>query len=183
MNIQIRKIADELKISAPDLITRMNGRLIYEKVMSRIKNAVTDETVLLDLNSIKVMDASFIDELIVKTIKVSQNGKERFFLKLKNISSAAEINIDSVFSTYSYYNNEKIAVVTDEICKNNNFFIGSLSSVEKDILDYLRVNLSAGLRELVEFTGLAPDEVKRITDELFSLRMIKRTEDIKFNRI
>ncbi len=183
MNIKIRKIADELKIFAPDLITRMNGKLIYEKVISRIKNAVADETVLFDLNSIKVMDASFIDELIVRTIKESKAGERSFFLKLKNISSASEINIDSVFNTYSYYNSEKIAVVTDDICQNNNFFLGNLSGVEKDILDYLRVNISAGLADLVEFTGLDAEEVGEITAELYSLRLIKRREDEKFSKI
>jgi anti-anti-sigma regulatory factor len=183
MNIQIRKIADELKLLAPDLITRMNGRLIYEKVMDRIKDAATDETVMFDLSSIKVMDASFIDELIVKTIKESKTREKRFYLKLKNISSATEINIDSVFDTYSYYNSEKIAVITDDICQNNNFFIGSLSSVEKDILDYLRVNMSAELKDLAEITGLDDEEMERITVELYSLRLVRRTGDNKFGKI
>ncbi len=183
MIIQISKIADELKISTPDLITRMNGKLIYERTMSQIENAGSDETVLFDFKGIKVMDASFIDELIVRSIKESKADDKRFFLKLKNISSASEIIIDSVFKTYSYYNNEKIAVVTDEICQNNNFFIGNLSNREKDILDYLRVNMTVELPDLVEFTGVNAEEMRKTTAELFSLRLIKRIEGERFSGI
>ena len=177
MIIKVKKAAQELKYKKPDLITRSLGKKIYAYIKEKIVDTLDNEVIVLDFEDIKVIDSSFIDELVVKLIIDSWHSSKIFYIKLKNISEIAEINIDSVFKTFSKYNDRNIAVITEDIRQNNSFFIGSLDALEQDIIEYLRVNKSASLDDLCRFTGL---QVKRITDilnALFILRLVRKDKN------
>lgn len=177
MIIQIFKLAKGLKLNYPDLITRPVGRIMYKKMKEMLQHASRNEVILLDFENIKVIDSSFIDELIVKLILESRDKSNLFFVKIKNISEIAEINIDSVFKSYSLYNQEKICVITTDICQNNSFFIGPLSVDEKEIIEFLRVNESASFNDIHKFSDLANDELLKLLESLFLLRLIRKNND------
>jgi len=100
MVIAIKKKAEELKIKSPDLITRHMGRIMYNAIKAIVENIGDGETLVLDFDGIKVIDSSFIDEMIVKLIVDSKSAERAFYIKLKNISAIAETNIDLVFRSY-----------------------------------------------------------------------------------
>ncbi len=183
MYINIKKIAEELEINRSDLIARLNGRLIYQKALKIIENINRGETVILDFQGIRVVDSSFIDEFIINLIKRSIDSSKDFYIKLKNLSKTIEINIDSVLNTYFNYNNEKIAVLTEEICLNNNFFIGPLNDIEKDIINYLRVNRSGALSDLEDFTGLNRGILKETMDFLCKIKLVKKDRKDLFSSL
>lgn len=177
MVIIIRKKADELKQKGPDLLTRPVGRLMYQSIRGMLEHIREGETLLLDFQNIKVIDSSFIDEMVVRLVIDSRNGEIPFYVKLKNISEIAEINIDMVFRSYSNYKNKKIVVITENICQNNAFFIGPLSDRERDIVEYLRINKSLARDDIATYTGSTPDEVAGIMEGLNALRVIKKEND------
>jgi hypothetical protein len=174
MIIELKKKVKELKISCPDLITRPSGKKMYESVKSSLDIISENETILIDFNGIGVIDSSFIDEFIVKLIIDSKKNEKAFFIKLKNISDIAEINIDSVFKTFSNYNKERMIVITDDIRKNNNFFIGTLGELEKSLLAFLRVNKNAGVKELAANLEKSTEETEIILERLYFDRLIKK---------
>jgi hypothetical protein len=172
MIINVAKTAKEIKVKLPDLITRPVGRMMYAATVEKLSIIGEGEVVLMDFVGIKVMDSSFVDEYIVKFIHDSRD--RNFYLKLRNISVIAEINIDSVFNSYSTYKISRIAVIRDEIGKNNRFYIGPLSEHESDILDYLRINQSAGIDDISRFSGIDFQKLKILLEELSVLRVIRK---------
>jgi len=176
MVISIRKKADELKQKGPDLLTRPVGRLMYQSIRAMLEHIREGETLVLDFQNIKVIDSSFIDEMIVRLVLDSRNGEIPFYVKLKNISEIAEINIDMVFRSYSNYKNKKIVVITENICQNNVFYIGPLSDQERDVVEFLRVNKSITLDDIIKFSGRPKDEVKKTMEDLDSMRVVKKQE-------
>jgi hypothetical protein len=176
MVINIRKKADELKQKGPDLITRPVGRLMYQSIRTMLEHIREGETLLLDFQNIKVIDSSFIDEMIVRLVIDSRTGA-CFYVKLKNISEIAEINLDMVFRSYSNYKNKKIVVITENICQNNAFFIGPLSDHERDIVEFLRINKSITLDDIVKFSGIPREKAAGIMDELDALRVVRKQDD------
>jgi len=172
MIIDVAKIAKEVKIKLPDLITRPVGRMMYAATVNKLSIIGKGETVILDFTSVKVIDSSFIDEYIVKLILDSR--EKDFYLKLRNISPISEINIDSVFNSYSNYKEIRIAVAREEIGKNNRFYIGPLAEQESDIMDYLRLNLNAGIEDISRFSGIDFKVLRSLLDELTILRVIRR---------
>ncbi|HNX23123.1 MAG TPA: STAS-like domain-containing protein [Spirochaetota bacterium] len=172
MIIDVAKIAKEVKVKLPDLITRPVGRMMYAATVKKLSIIGAGETVILDFSGVKVIDSSFIDEYIVKLILDSR--EKDFYLKLRNISPISEINIDSVFNSYSNYKDTRIAVAREEIGKNNRFYIGPLGEHERDIMDYLRINLNAGIEDISRFSGIDFNILKTLLDELSILRVIRR---------
>lgn len=172
MIIDVAKIAKEVKVKLPDLITRPVGRMMYAATVKKLSIIGAGETVILDFSGVKVIDSSFIDEYIVKLI-LDSRGKD-FYLKLRNISPISEINIDSVFNSYSNYKDTRIAVAREEIGKNNRFYIGPLGEHERDIMDYLRINLNAGIEDISRFSGIDFNILKTLLEELSILRVIRR---------
>ncbi|MCU0846641.1 MAG: hypothetical protein MUD12_01990 [Spirochaetes bacterium] len=174
MEVNVSKIAGELKIKTPDLITRSIGRAFYEKVRKLLRLAGSGETAIFDLERIVVMDSSFIDEFLVASVADTMRLEPDCFIKLRNISPISEINIDLVFRSYSNYKNKRIAVITDGICQNNSFYIGQLTSEESDIVEYLRINRSVSTEEISNFTGTGLSDIDQIMNGLFALRIVKR---------
>jgi len=173
MYITIEKIARESAVNMPDLITRSVGRKMFAKISRKIDEAGENEVIILDFNKIKVIDPSFVDELLVKIIINVMESETPKFIKLKNISEIAEINIDWVFKSYSQYNENKIAVITENICLNNSFFIGPLDNSEQEIIEFLRVNRSANEGDLATHTGLDIMELKTVMKRLNELRVVR----------
>jgi len=180
MVINIQKKADELKIKTPDLITRPLGRQMYNAVRNAVEHVEGGETVVLDFSGIKVIDSSFIDEMIVKLILDSKSLPRAFYIKLRNISEIAETNIDLVFRSYSNYKNKKIVVITENICQNNVFFIGPLSDQERDVVEFLRVNKSITVEDIVTFSGQSREQVMKTMEDLDGMRAVKRVKDDAF---
>jgi len=178
MVISLKKLAGEIKIDVPDLITRQMGKAIFEIISGKLKSMHENELLVLDFEAIQVIDASFIDELIIKLILLSRSSLFPFYVKLKNISQAVEINIDLVFNSFSSFNRDRIVVLSSDLFSNNSYYIGSLSEREKDILDYLRINKHSSLKDIMNLTGTRESEIKRILDELYAMRIIRKDDDI-----
>ena len=172
MIIDIAKTAKETKVNLPDLITRPVGRIMYAATVEKLTIIQTSETVILNFNGIKVLDSSFIDEYIVKLI--IDSGIKDFYIKLKNISTISEINIDSVFNSYSIYNKSRIAVAREEIGSNNRFYIGSITEQEIDIMNYIRTNNWTSADDISRFTRVEVNELKLILEQLSFLRLVKK---------
>ena len=68
MIIKINKTAEVLKLKMPDLITRHVGRSMYDSIKKLVGNINDGETLVLDFEGIKVIDSSFIDEMVVRLI-------------------------------------------------------------------------------------------------------------------
>lgn len=175
MVINVFKFAKDAKVKVPDLITRPVGRLMYAKALEKLENISLGEILLLDFAGIKVTDSSFIDEFIVKLIKHA--AEKNYYVKLANISEISEINIDSVFNSYSNYNDSRIAVSRAELGRNNRYYIGPLNEHESDIIDYFRINRSAGVDDISRFTGLDIPVVKKVMEELIRLRLVRKNND------
>jgi hypothetical protein len=172
--IQVKKVAADLKIRLPDLITRPMGKRVYGRISKRLEHAGEGEVVVLDFEGIKVIDSSFIDECLIRLILDSRASGRVFYIKLCNISDIAEINLDLVLNSYYMYNNEKIAVITDRVTHNNSVFLGVLSKLERDIVDYLRVNKTARLEDLAALVSAPEGKARAIVDELFRIRVVRR---------
>ena len=174
MNIVIKKIADELNVQIPDLITRHVGKNMYFEFKEIIRDIVDGEVAVLDFSGIRVIDPSFIDEFLVKLIIDSREAKSIFYIKLSNISDIAEINIGSVFNSYYSFRKMKMAVITDRLMSNNSFYIGKLTEVERDIIGYLNINRIAASGEIADFLGRDEESASKILDELHAIRIIRK---------
>src|SRR3990172_12357491 len=173
MVINIFKKAEELGCKPPDLITRPVGRTMYGYLRSAPQTVEDGGTLVLDFTGIKVIDSSFIDEMLVKLLLDARESPKVLYIKLRNFSVIAEINIDLVLRSYSIHKNKKIVVITENICQNNVFFIGPLSDQETDIVEFFIINKSATTKNVVRFSGLAPHAVKRILEELHAMRAVR----------
>lgn len=174
MIINVAKLAREAKMKLPDLITRPVGRLMYAKMREKLSIAGEGETVILDFENIKVIDSSFIDEFLVKLIIDAE--KSDIYIKVRNITPVSEINIDSVFNSYSNYKSGRLAVIREELGKNNRYYIGPLTEHESDIIDYLKINHHAGVDEISRFCGMETGLLKKILEDLIRLRLIRKTD-------
>lgn len=172
MIIDVAKTAKGIKVKLPDLITRPVGRLMYAATAEKLSVIGKGETVIVDFSGIKVIDSSFIDEFIVRLVLDSR--EKDFYLKLRNISPISEINIDSVFNSYSNYKETRIAVAREEMGRNNRFYIGPLREQERDIMDYLRININAGIDDISRFSGIDFKLSESLLEELSLLRVIRR---------
>ncbi len=174
MIIQVKKKAEELKLKSADLITRTVGRDMYARISEAVAVATRDEVVVLDFSGIKVIDTSFIDELLVKLISDSKSEEKGFYIKIKNISRTAEINIDLVFKSYSHYKDNRLAVITEDICQNNSFFIGPLTDREREVIDFIRVNRMITNDDLETSTGLDREAARQLIDTLCTMKLIRK---------
>lgn len=174
MIINVAKLAREARTRLPDLITRPVGRQMYAKMKEKLSIAGEGETVVLDFENIKVIDSSFIDEFLVRLIRDAENTD--FYIKLRNVSAVSEINIDSVFNSYSNYKSGRLAIVCEELGKNNRYYIGPLTEGEGDIIDYLKLNHHAGIEEISRFCGMEAGLLKGVLEDLLKLRVIRRND-------
>lgn len=180
MVINVGTRAEKLKLKLPDLLTRPVGRVMYESITDAVADMHDGETLLLDFGGIKVIDSSFIDEMIVRLIQDSQASERPFYMKLRNLSEIAELNIDLVFRSYSNYKNKKIVVITENICQNNAFFIGPLSDQERDIVEFMRVNKTITLEDAANFMESPREKARKLLGELHAMRIIRKQDGAVF---
>jgi hypothetical protein len=177
MQCVMKKIAMDLKLPLPDLITRPVGRKMYEKVRKMLSVLHNEEVVALDFGGVKVVDSSFIDEFLLRLILEARSAKPAYFIKILNFSDAVEVNCESVFSSYRRFNNERAVVITDRVTGNNSVFLGALSAVERDIVDYLHVNRTARIGDIAAYVGKSEEEASALADSLYLLRVVRREKD------
>ena len=174
MVIQVRNTARDLKIRLPDLITRPVGRRMYERTRKNMAHVTDGEVVLVDFAGVQVIDSSFIDEFLLRLIEDSRGQAPVFFVKLSDITPIIETNIDSVFSSYQTYNGRRIAVVTESLTSMNTYHIGGITNIERDILDYLRVNRVAPVGDIASFIAKEDAEAVKLLEGLYAMRMVRR---------
>ena len=177
MIIEIKKIAKNLKVTSPDLITRPTGKRFFSKIMEKLTSVHPGEVVILDFYEIKVLDTSFIDECIINLIKESRREKAPFYVKLENISESIESNIEFVIKSYFSMDNEKIAVALDRMGKSQGHYIGLLSGPEKDIIDFLMVNRHVPAGEIAAYIDIPEEQAKKILDKLYYMRLVRRNRE------
>jgi hypothetical protein len=176
MIVDMKKMASELKVRLPDLITRPVGKRMYARVKKQMGIISEGEIVLLDFAGIKVIDSSFVDEFLIQLI-LDSRLEPAFFLKIAGVSDTTEVNIDAVFSSFTEYNSGKIAVITDRITRNNSCYIGTLSKSDKDVIDFLHVNRRATMNDIASFSGISEEAAGAIAEELYVLRMVRREKN------
>lgn len=173
MEIILKKVAESAKISSQDLITRPVGKALFREMEKRLTGIIFGEVVVLDGRGIQVMDLSFVDECIVPLIRLSRQDDKPFYLKCKNLSSISEINIDSVFESYRNYSDERLVLVCESLCYNNRFYLGSLDPLEEDVIEYLRINATLKIEDLVRFTDRPAEEMGRLVRRLDDTRALR----------
>lgn len=179
MEINVKKLAEKAKMKSPDLLTRSVGRKLYKALEKLITISGEDEVIILDFSGIKVIDSSFIDEFIIKFIRNSSEEKN-YYVKLRNLSSIGQTNTEAVLRSYLEFDSQKIVVMTEDICLNNNFFLGELDSVEKDIVNFLRVNKSALESDIIGLTAEEPEDVRKVLKRLSSWKVIRINEEGRY---
>jgi len=176
MIFKIEKLAKEIGVFEQDLITRVVGKDLYNKVSEKLDIIQEDELLIIDFDLIKVVDSSFIDEFFIKILEKAFNEKN-FFIKLKNINKILESNIDIVMQSYSKYNRNRVLITTDNICSNNNFYIGKLNKNEKNIFEYIRINKNAKFDDLLKLIDSQIEDheesIKSNLNSLIEMKMIR----------
>jgi hypothetical protein len=180
MEISLKKLAARAKIKSPDLLTRSVGRLLYGEIRKSMEIMADEEVLVVDFGGIQVIDSSFIDEFIVKLILNPDSSGRRYYLKIRNISEIGQMNIQSVFDSYAEFDGKKIVVMSEDICLNNNFFIGHLDPAETDIINYIRINRSAGAGDIASLTGVSRERSEDLLMTLHRLGIIRQNGEDRF---
>lgn len=175
MILEIEKLAEKIGVFEKDLITRAVGRNLYEVSTEKLNYLTEDELLIIDFSGIKVIDSSFIDEFFIKILDESFKEKP-FYIKVKNINEILELNINTVLQTYSRYRLYKLAVVTNDICENNSFYLGSLNKNEKEIFEYIRINKFAKFDDIKHYIDNLNDETLKNIGSLMQMRVIRQTD-------
>lgn len=180
MEISLKKLAVRAKIKSPDLLTRSVGRQLYGEIRKSMEPMADEEVLVVDFSGIQVIDSSFVDEFIVKLILNADNSGKKYYLKIRNISEIGQMNIQSVFDSYAEFDSKKIVVMSEDICLNNNFFIGHLDPVETDIINYIRINRSVRAADISSLTGLSGEGSENLLMNLNRLGIIRRNAEDRF---
>lgn len=174
MEIEIKKIAKRLGITGSDLLTRPEGRRLYAKVKPLIEKVHTEEVVVIDFATFKVVDPSCVDEFLVRIIRDSMNPAKPFFLRLRNITPAIDQNIASVFDSYSEFAGMRIGVVTEDLMSMRGYYIGKMSEKERELLAYLHVSKHASVNDLAEHLHADLPGVEKTLEDLYAIRLVRR---------
>lgn len=180
MEINVKKIAEAAKIKYPDLLTRVTGRSLYDRLVKKMEFVGHDEVVILDFSGIKVMDSSFIDEFIVKFLIEAGSGERKYYGKLREISEIGQNNVESVFQSYLQFNKQRLVAVTEDLSINNKFFLGTLSALEEDIFNYIRINKLVFIEDIASALNYSSKMVDDILAEMIKLRITRQNDDGKF---
>lgn len=173
MNIELRTIAKQNKVSLPDLLTRPVGRTFYGAARKKISRAGQGETVVCDFEGVQVIDPSFVDEFVIMLLKNATEGANDYYVRVKNVSKSAELNIRSVMDSYRTYGERRFALLTEDLTSENTHVIGDLSSGEKDIIELLRINKSVTVPVVSHSLNVGESESREMLDQLINLRIVK----------
>ncbi len=173
MIISIQKIARDMKLSIPDLITRPMGRELYNRITKKLGNIHDGEVVVIDFASYKVLDPSFIDEFVIRLLERSRNEQPRFHIKLSGISETAINNILHVMKSYREVKSKRFAVAADRLINKHNI-IGELTSEETDIIRFLAINQGTTAAEIALFLEKRIEETNAMLEEMYTMGIIRK---------
>lgn len=174
MIIHIQKLLKSIKYPERDLITRPVGQRVYTALEDQLQYLGKGETLIIDFEHIQVIDSSFIDEALVSLVRRSM--AEEFYIRLKNTSEIAQINIDSVFQSCAHYNNERLAVITDDLTRFNSFYLGDLDKNERSTIEYIHVNTTVQSADVETYLGITEGDAVALLEELHRLRLIRSVQ-------
>ncbi len=177
MQLKIFDIVNKrLKNESHDLLARKTGRDTFKKVSTRLGDIEKGEVVELDFADIRVMDPSFIDEFLINLIEESLPEKNDYYIKLLNLLKISEINISNVFKSYYNHTGKKIAVALDSISFENKYYIGPLTEIENEIVNYMRINRSVKIEQIAENISQNTGTVEKLLENLFICRLIRKID-------
>jgi hypothetical protein len=162
-------------------LTRPVGRQLYAKVSKNLVNAHAEEVVVLDFAGISVVDPSCVDELLVHLIRDAMNPEKPFFVRLKNITAATDMNIAAVFDSYAEFSGIRIGVITEDLISRRGYFIGKMNDTEKELLAYLHVSRNASARDIADHLHRDLDGITKTLEDLYAIRLVRRDGSKKMN--
>lgn len=173
MIISIQKIARDMKLTIPDLITRPMGRELYTRITKKLVNIHDGEVVFIDFAGYKVLDPSFIDEFIIRLLERSRNEQPRFHIKLSDVSETAIHNILHVMKSYREVKSKRFAVAADRLINKHNI-IGELTPEETDIIRFLSINQGTTAAEIALFLENSIEDTNTILEGMYEMGIIRK---------
>jgi hypothetical protein len=177
MVISLKNIASQNDISLPDLLTRPVGRAMFAFAEKKLQKISNGETVVCDFDGVEVIDPSFVDEFVIRLLKIDTLDDKTFFVRVKNISKSAELNIKSVLDSYLTYGSQRYALLSEELTSNNSHVIGELNSIEHDIIELIRINSHVTLKSVIELLNINEETGNRALSELCRLGLVKNLDN------
>lgn len=171
METNIKKLASRAGVDSTDLLTRQTARNLYVKLKKQMAIIGIDEVVVLDFSGTEVVDPSFCDEFFGAILKDAADPEHPFYVRLKNISKAAEKNLQSIFS--DSIDENTCGFVTETLTRESEYFIGHASAEEREVLEYVRVNQSARAQEIAAALGKDIAETEKILERLCLARLMR----------
>jgi hypothetical protein len=179
MEIIVRKIAHQLKLSQTDLLTRPVGKKLYTKAVSIVENCRPEEVVVIDFSGYSVIDPSCVDEFLISLVRDSMKPEKPFFLRLSHISPTMDMTIQGVFDTYSEFSGMKIGIITEELVSRRGYYIGKVTDDEKELLSYLRITDAASPEEIARRLERDVHGIYLALEALYARRMVRKEEGSK----
>lgn len=177
MVIEIKKLATAVAITrkSTDLFTRYIGKLLFQKIQEKLKHLAQHEVVIIDFDGIRSVDASFVDECIVPLLELSQTNTFPFYIKLVNITDNVEYIVDQVIRMT--HDQKRYIVMTDRLCKNGCHALGSVSEMEKDIIEYCVINKQATGVDIASFLHVSETEAQNCLMRLYEMRAVRKIDN------
>ncbi|MEJ5363204.1 MAG: DUF4325 domain-containing protein [Spirochaetota bacterium] len=177
MVIEIRKLATSVAVTrkSTDLFTRYVGKLLFQKIQEKLKHLTEHEVVIIDFDGIRSVDASFVDECIVPLLELSQTNTSPFYIKLVNITDNVEYIVDQVIGMT--HDQKRYIVMTDRLCKNGCHALGSISEIEKDIIEYCVINKQATCVDIGSLLHVSEIEAQKCLMRLYEMRAVRKIDN------
>jgi len=151
------------------LVTRSAGKAVQEKILNALNNC--GDVLYLDFSGVEIIDYSFADEAIAKTVSrllAGEMGDK--CIVLTNLNPAWAENLDVALKQ------RQIAVLTDGPAGQG--VLGTLKDHLRRTLDYVNSRQSVTARELGEATGLNVGAANNRLAELWRQRLLRRSDVI-----
>jgi len=177
MVIEIKKLATSVVVTrkSTDLFTRYVGKLLFQKIQEKLRHLAEHEVVIIDFDGIRSVDASFVDECIVPLLELSQTNAFPFYIKLVNITDNVEYIVNQVIGMT--HDQKRYIVMTDRLCKNGCHALGSISEMEKDIIEYCVINKQATSADIASFMHVSEAEARDSLLRLYEIRAVRKIHD------
>jgi predicted HTH transcriptional regulator len=174
MVIEIKKLATSVAVTrkSSDLFTRYVGKLLFQKIQEKLRHLVEHEVVVIDFDGIRSVDASFVDECIVPLLELSQKNTIPFYIKLINITDNVEYIVHQVIGMAK--EQKRYIVMTDRLCKNGCHALGSISEMEKDIIEYCVINKQATSTDIASFLHVPESQAHDSLMRLYGMRAVRK---------
>lgn len=177
MVIEIKKLATSVSVTrkSTDLFTRYIGKLLFQKIQEKLKHITEHEVVIIDFEGIRSVDASFVDECIVPLLELSHTHTIPFYIKLVNITDNVEYIVNQVIGMT--HDQKRYIVMTNRLCKNGCHALGSVTEMEKDIIEYCVINKQATSADIASFMHVSETEAQACLMRLYEIRAVRKIHD------